>query len=49
MRFLIPSIKTRASVASECVLRFGIEVISGNYAEEKSYRLSPFDWLGLRR
>lgn len=49
MRFLIPSNKTRALVASDCVLRFGIEVISGNYAEEKSYRLSPCDRLGLRR
>ncbi len=48
MRFLIQIKKTRKAVPAH-VLHFGHEVISGNYADEKSYRLSLTDRLGLRR
>ena len=48
MRFLIQIKKTRKAAPAQ-VLRFGHEVISGNYADEKSYRLSITDRLGLRR
>jgi hypothetical protein len=48
MRFLIQIKKTRKALPA-LVLRFGHEVISGNYADEKSYRLSSSDRLGLRR
>lgn len=48
MRFLIQIKKTRGAAPAHG-LRFGFEVISGNYADEKSYRLSISDRLGLRR
>lgn len=48
MRFLIQLKKTRKALPAQ-VLRFGHEVISGNYADEESYRLSLSDRLGLRR
>lgn len=48
MRFLI-QIKTTRKAAPARVRSFGSEVISGNYENEKSYRLSISDRLGLRR